>query len=389
MAIGSASGAVETPLRYTLDPGGPPVFIRGQAMLVSDAPMEPLKLPRLVSKKPAFLTAKLGEGADRAFSFVVDESVRGAGHDLLYADGNHNRDLTDDRPVHLTRWRYMKGYKPVRLLIEVGGTRVQYHASIVLHGPDDHPDYRLQSWGYYSGEARFGEKIYPVAVIDHNGNGLFNDLYKGHDDNSAGDLLLIDVNGDGKFEENEFASPEYRPCARRVMVDGRYYDLSPRADGSSFTVAPATTKLATLRSGSDNFALMLTSDGGMLTVRSENGQAQVPVGDYRIYGWRIEQRDRDGSIWIAQGTRYQGAEEAPKLSVQADTTLPPLGTPLMARLKVDPGGGREFQYTLSLTAASGEEIGDVTRNGQRMPEPRLKVVNAQGKEIANVPFHYG
>src|SRR6266567_8650502 len=124
----SIARAQEVSLRYTLDPGGPPVFTSGQEVLASDKPIEAIKLPPLHSKKPLYLTAKLGDGADTAFTFVLDESEPGAGYDLLYADGSHTRDLTDAKPYRLTRWRFSKGFKPVRLLIQVGGARTLYHA---------------------------------------------------------------------------------------------------------------------------------------------------------------------------------------------------------------------------------------------------------------------
>src|SRR2546426_483143 len=60
----SIARAQEVSLRYTLDPGGPPVFTLGQELLASDKPIEAVKLPPLHSKKPLYLTAKLGDGAD-------------------------------------------------------------------------------------------------------------------------------------------------------------------------------------------------------------------------------------------------------------------------------------------------------------------------------------
>ena len=60
----STARAQGVSLRYTLDPGGPPVFTLGQELLASDKPIEAVKLPPLHSKKPLYLTAKLGDGAD-------------------------------------------------------------------------------------------------------------------------------------------------------------------------------------------------------------------------------------------------------------------------------------------------------------------------------------
>src|SRR5206468_4239180 len=101
----------------------------------------------------------------------------------------------------------------------------------------------------------------------------------------------------------EFGSPEVCYYARCVRVDGRYYDLTVHGDGSGLSATPARVPLGTLRSGYERFALMLGSDQGILTVRSETGTGQVPIGEYRLLGWQIEQRDTDGSVWLTQGMR--------------------------------------------------------------------------------------
>ncbi len=383
------AGAEEVSLRYTLDPGGPPVSTPGQDMVASDAPLQPLKLPPLHTRKPLYLTARLGGGADPTYTFVLDESEPGAGYDLLYADSHHQRDLTAEKPYHLTRWGFNKGFKPVRLLLDIGGSPTLYHAAILAQDRGTSTEYRLQSWTYYSGEARFGEKAYPVALVDANGSGRFDDLSQALDAERGGDLLLMDVNGDGKFEETGFASREVQHLGRRLQIDGQYYDMEIAPDGAGFRAAPTTARLATLRSDSGPFALMLVSPDGMLTLHGENGQAQLPLGDYTIAGWQVQQRDRDGSVWVAQGTQHRIGSPAPRLSVKGDTTLPRLGSPLLAELQVQPAGDREFDVQLSFTTASGEVIGELSHAGQPMPEPHLRIVDARGKQIANLPFHYG
>ena len=32
---------------------------------------------------------------------------------------------------------------------------------------------------------------------------------------------------------------------------------------------------------------------------------------------------------------------------------------------------------------------DAQRNGEQMPEPHMRILDARGKQIADVPFHYG
>src|SRR5207302_1941903 len=75
LCAAGATPGTEFPLRYTLSPGGPPFFTRGQSLLASDTPMVPVTLPPLHSRKPLFLTAQLGDGPDPTFTFVLDEST--------------------------------------------------------------------------------------------------------------------------------------------------------------------------------------------------------------------------------------------------------------------------------------------------------------------------
>jgi hypothetical protein len=387
LAAGSAS-AEEIALRYTLDPAGAPIVTAGQPMIVRTTAPPGVKLPEFTSRQPLFLQATVGEGARSSFVFALDESEEGAGYDRLYADGNQNGDLTDELPLKLTRWSYHKGFKPIRLLIQIGGERVQYHVAVVVEDHHAPAEYTLHPWGYYSGEAPIEGKNVSVALVDGNANGRFDDRSREIEPGKIRDALLIDADGNGAFDAYSVASPEVRPVARAVPIDGRFYALSVRADGSSFSLTPANLPLATLRSGYANFALNLASDDGPLAVRSRDGKAAVPIGEYRITRWQIEQRGRDGSTWVAEGDLGElGATQ--KLSVKTATPLPRLASPLRARLRIQATGSREFECSLGFTAASGEPITNVARNGEPMPEPRLKILDARGKELSNLPFHYG
>lgn len=66
------------------------------------------------------------------------------------------------------------------------------------------------------------------------------------------------------------------------------------------------------------FTLMLVSPEGPLPVRIEGGAVQVPVGEYRLAGWRLETRDRDDAVWVAQGRGENGVA----LSVRSGPTPP-------------------------------------------------------------------
>ena len=87
------------------------------------------------------------------------------------------------------------------------------------------PEYVLQSQGYYTGTVRFGPKSYTVAVVDANANGLYGDPFRGFspDQEKLGDLFLVDVNNDGRFDQGSFPPREMLFCGHCVVVDGRFY----------------------------------------------------------------------------------------------------------------------------------------------------------------------
>src|SRR5262249_37756991 len=108
-ALPRADGGGEVVLRYTVDPVGPPISARRQWLLLMDEAPPEWNLARFVSKKPLFLTSRLGKGPHPLFNFALDETVRGGGYDRLYVDGAHSGDLTAEPPVLLSRWRDKKG----------------------------------------------------------------------------------------------------------------------------------------------------------------------------------------------------------------------------------------------------------------------------------------
>jgi hypothetical protein len=393
LGAGGAGTAEEIALRYTLDPARPSLtVIPGQVMERIELPPG-VKVPRWRSGNPLFLTARVGDGAENRFLFALDHVESGDGYDLLYFDGNRNGDLTDEAPLRLTRWQHRRSFRPVRLLIEVGGARVQYHAAVVVEDFRQPAVYRLQSWSYYSGEARLGAETRLVALVDRNANGRFDDLHTGLDPGREGDALLVDWNGDERFEEFEAEPPEFYPLARRVPVGDpqggtrEYALLRVRSDGSSFQLTPDPAPKVTLRSDYPRFTVQLASREGMLYLRGERGSASVPEGEYRIAGWQVEQRAPDGSQWQVRGGEVSAGGR--RLVVRGDTQLPRLAAPLVARLNVQPAAGREFEFELGFTTASGETIESVQRNGQPPAAPRLKILDARGKVVASVPFHYG
>jgi len=390
---GKPGAAAEGPLRYVFRPfQGPPVYVPGQPLQIATAPPQRLELPPLRSTHPLYATAQLGRGGDTRFTFLFDESRgTGSGYDRLYADAGQSGDLTHALPVRGFYHRGATVFGPLPLLIPVDGQRQLYHAMIEARQRGGKPEYVLQSQGYYTGTARFGLKSYTVAVVDANANGLYGDPFRGFspDQEKLGDQFLVDVNNDGRFEQGGFIPREMLFCGHCVVVDGRFYELAIRPDGSAVGVTPAKVPLATVRSGYPRFGLLLWNEKGVLPLESRKGVIRVPPGQYRLLVWSLEHPAPAGK-WEVQGGAVGTDSEGARLVVPAaGSTSFQLTTPLRAKVTAIRGAPNDFDFQLNLTTSSGETIANIAQDGQRPPEPMLKLVDAAGREVAALKFHYG
>jgi hypothetical protein len=423
LAAARTAAAQDTPLSYAFSAfHGPPVHTVGQKLKAasgsgaersagsgpsapaggapshSAAPAETLrKLPKLRSEKPIVATAELGRGGETTVTFVFDESGgTGKGYDRLIVDANGNQDLTDDPVLRAVHRRGHLEYGPLALRIRVDGRRRLYHAKVEQYATFEgterrpNPEFRLKSLGYYTGTARFGAKRHPVALVDANANGIYGEPFREFDPEGGkmGDMLLVDVNHDGRFEQGGIIPKETLYCGKCIVVDGRFYELALRPDGSAMSVTPARVRLASLKSGYPRFGLMLKSPDGVLPIESRNGVAQVPPGEYQVMAWSIEHRAGTGKWSVMGSSPAIGAPEL-KVSENGDTSFQ-LKSPLKAKVTAErngPPGNIGFQ--LQLTTASGENIGDVNVDGRRPPEPRLRLLDEGGNEVADLKFHYG
>lgn len=409
MGAANAAGASALPpevgLRYRFSAfQGPPVHVTGQKLSLGDKPAERLsKLPRTRTAKPLFGAATLGRaegplpGGDTTLSFLLDESKgTGKGYDLLVIDRNNNETLADDPPVRGAHRRFAYVFGPLALLIPVDGQTRLYHAAIETRpmppGATGRGEYFLKALGYATGEVRFADRTHPVALVDFNGNGLYGDTFRSLEfkPETMGDVLLVDSNHDGQFEQSGIISREFLYCGRCVVVDGRFYELSVRPDGSALRAVPAKGPTVAIRSDYPRLGLMLAGRDGILGLESTNGAIRVPPGEYRVLYWNLE-HPSDTGRWQVSGGAMSATESAPKLLLTeqggASFKLTP---PLVAKVSANrngPPGAIDFSFSLATT--SGESISNVAVDGRQPTAPTLRLLDEAGQEVANLTFHYG
>jgi hypothetical protein len=237
------------------------------------------------------------------------------------------------------------------------------------------------------GELSFEGKTYKAATVDARTDGVFNDMcwsWLGQ-----GDLLLVDWNGDGRFD---LGANEYVMVGERYWRDGKWYRPSFSADGTEVSFAPGDFELAPLVTGQEKFWLQVTSqtNTGSLQVEGTGGRVDLPVDQYSLYQSWVEGKDAQGNTWKAQAN-YGGPY--PRFEVKAgEENHFQLGPPFSASLKASPEGpyraGQTISFQATFAGAEGKTY-RLTRNGQDMPAPKMVVKDESGKELGSYQFQYG
>jgi len=365
---------------------------------------------------PLYLVAQLGSGADKRYTIVLDESKgTGRGYDILYVDRNNNENLTDDqRIVRRTRQQgtsYPTGtFGPIEVMLDYGDRATPYYFSVEYRRYGDQRirlgarevqniNVRLQSSGYHTGVVLFGESERRIAVVDFNDNGLFNEYFKPRYDMrgpegrlyATGDQILMDVNGDGRFESNELY-----PYAKYLQVNGKWYSLDIPAHGAAVTVQEPDLKLGTLQIPAQvgSCSLQLVSKNSILRFEATGKDVQAPAGTYQLYAHNTQAKDSSGS-WRYDAT---GTTSGKKFQLAEDTVLPlPFGSPLRVSVSsrsrdgqyVQPKAGGTVVLSLTFSGQGGETYTNIQRNGGRPPAPTFKVVDESEKIVAKGTFQYG
>ncbi|MBC8229121.1 hypothetical protein H8E77_06195 [bacterium] len=381
--------------------------------------------PKYRSKTPVYAVVTLGSDADSKYTIVIDESKgTGRGYDVLYADSNNNENLTDDRKIAGRIRQQGKNftvgnYGPVEVMINYGDRMVPYYFSveynlygaqkIQLSGRDrkyiGNMNLRLEPSGYYTGVVSFGESERRIAVVDFNCNGIFNEYFMPRSDirgpeerlYAIGDQILIDLNGDGRFERGHTGNKELYPYAKYLQVDGNWYSLDIPAHGNNVKVQTPSLKFGTIKipSKPGSCSLQLVSSNGIMKFEETGKEFQVPTDVYRLYAHTTQVKDssvnwRYEANGTASGKQFQVSE--------SDVLELSFSAPLLVNVSYyNRSGGRSgrlkagntIELSLTLSGQGGEIYTNVQKGHDRPPAPTFVVVDESGKNVAEGTFEYG
>lgn len=205
-------------------------------------PLTEARVPGLIREPdyrtgtPLYGLLRFGVGGEAATIPVVVEKLADDGQYVVYLDLNRNCDLTDD-PVYMApEGVQIEG--PIEFVLDYrAGSRpyaIQIYTATVTTGPVVRS---FKALLYYraslnEGMANLEGRARPLAVLDDNANGLFNELDK--------DTLIIDIDGDGLADGSIGSIERVAPMDQPFFIDGTPYRVAEVAEnGVSIRIEPA------------------------------------------------------------------------------------------------------------------------------------------------------
>jgi hypothetical protein len=353
---------------------------------------EPAKLrdqSRFNADKPIYSSVLIGANQEE-HAVVLDRSNKdGSVYDALYVDTNGDGLLTPTEKYPGTEKDTAWTFGPVKFVVNDGSSHSPqwFWFRFVDYELDKNRQVRTLhaiNAGYYLGRVTFGDIRRLVAVVDSNGNGIYNDFAR--PGGKPGDKLLIDADGDGEFDVR-LTGEETQPLGRYLLVRDRYWQFEVAADGSKVSVSPLAKDVGTLRSPISEFALLLRSDDGDLRVRGAGGIARLPAGTYRLIRFQYALNDPAGRRWVFSG----GGENRVNITVPPnETSALPIGLPLVPKVEVTRIDNERLALTLRMHGAANETYNEIFYNaGIKPPVPKVRLFDSAGKELTLLDFHYG
>jgi hypothetical protein len=224
----------------------------------------------------------------------------------------------------------------------------------------------------YEGKVNLGGKKRAVQLIDNTVDGTFNDIAG---DSSGSDRIMVDG-----------AEGTSRYLGRFLEIDNQLYRIEVARDGAFIKVQPAgKVPLGTVRLPETISDFTVVGLNGHFTRKPAKGEATLPAGSYRMYGWSIERKDSTGATWNMSG--YGFGQFAQFNALEGEKATLNIGEPIKTVLQAEQNKS-EISFSLRLQGTLGESV-QIMRGGEQAPAPRLNLTHAEGKPLTVSSFQYG
>jgi len=326
-------------------------------------------------------------GRSRPVPGVLGQSVQNGTYDRLWLDWNANKKVDAGEHYSASPEEGGARFGP----LQVPGRAAVPAPYLVLH-QDSHV--HLVPSARYEGELRLGSRAVRLAAVDANVNGALGERgILGQE----GDLLLLDLNGDGRFtgaSEGWSARPwelEALPMRELVqMPDGAYYRVMVPRDGNALTAEPDRRPTGRLRLPCARFAMEAVAGDERLWVRGPTNEVTLPAGSYMVPWLVMAAGDPAQGLWTASIVPRRPAAERDRLHVEAGQTAELRGGPPFRSQLASRGAGRRRTFQLSLVDQAGNPVLEVLGpDGRRPPAPEVRLTDATGRVVKAGRLPYG
>jgi hypothetical protein len=272
------------------------------------------KLPTLASSKPIYKQFTVdGTYEDGSLLVVLDESKgTGKGYDRIYVDSNRNSDLSDDTPSELTLqagspvafgpWVTVDARQGRAQTAQIHPIQVRFNA---YSYSNDLLSLSMSRKGGWKGTADSSKGKIPIAVLDSNSNGIYNDrsVVKNGIAESEGDCIYADTNGSGSLNFN-YDSPHKIPLNEAARIGDALYTINVNDTGDEVEIAPYSGPTGRLLiRGGNIYGLSSTvvqirivgSSGIYSEIGEDEGRGFVlPTGKYKAEYFTLNLKSKQG-----------------------------------------------------------------------------------------------
>ena len=288
---------------------------------------------------------------------------------------------------------YQATFGPAVISVQRGGRAVPVTVQGVYYRSSSSRRAQFTLVAGVEGKCAFGEKTFAVRIIDGNGNIAFGDKTTAQRSGGRavgyvmGDTLAIDT-GDGTFTK----SVQKCMFGQPVLVGGSWYQVTVTADASKVQGRPLELKAGKLRIAHDHWSCVMVGGNDVLHVSGGREPVSLPAGPYTVvsyaeYTGEASQAPR-GALSSGRMAGYSGRSKTCQVAAEKVTELV-VGSPMTASV-VTSQSGRALQFNLRLVDASGVQVDSLFLPGRRIPPPpKVKILNAAGKQIYAATLEYG
>jgi hypothetical protein len=357
---------------------------------------------RVIKREPSYSSSTPIRGVarfgSREYGFAFDSvGGRSPAYNRLYFDLNGNGDLTDDRPIAAVTANSLgpamsqSQFPRVNITLEAKGQSIDYSflPSLLCQqsGGNNYATATFYAAAFREGYITQGKRRTRLVLLDHNSNGLFDDVASFRPDGSVadGDMLLINPNLKKLPASGDLGS-DRNFISKTVCIGREFYRMQVSPSGDSLKLTPTKFSMGCVVNSSPLYrAVLFSQDYGVVAIGgSKNEKIALPEGTWKVLSYSIV----GGSPKNLLAATFAG--NSPETTVKkGETAKLPFGPPLRAVVTAGRGQGNNVSLSLSIVGAGGERCTNLLVNGNRPPKPQFVIKDKDGKVVHQGNFEYG